>query len=360
MLPIQLDESYASLSSFTSQIEDCLGYREDKATRSLLDAQEQQLREFYEKELAIQREAETRARQHLQQSQLEYSTLRSQLQLQENIEQSEVVQALNDLNRIIDDIGRSISAYLVDDHVSRIFRKHPADITALNAVDLIALKSLIGHIENSSSLIVSSNGRGLQIECFFDYTIRDMICRFLEKAIFAPFHPAIGSALNKALRTTYEKLQKQVPQALAGKWRSDTFKNITDPTRRHYTTEQHTEALARKFNDGYIKPLINCVFGREINLKNNHYSRLHELIEMAWKWNSRLKGDVIMLGEFVQTRFSRLTSFDPALMDEFEASPRNPQPLRILGTLAFGLKSQRSIGGENPVEEIVSAMAMYF
>ncbi|KAH7336821.1 hypothetical protein B0J17DRAFT_444548 [Rhizoctonia solani] len=357
MLPIQLDESYKSLPAFMTRIEECLGYYEDKSIRSLLETQEQQLRERYEKDLVNERAAQVQLYEKLRQSELEYSSLRSQLQLQENVEQSEVVQALNDLNRMIDDIGRSISAYLADDYVFDAFGSNHSEITALNALDLATLKKLIGHVNDGSSLIASSDGRGLQIEAFFDYTIRDMICRFLVKRIFSPFHPGIGSSMNQALRATYENIQKQVPQAIAGKWRSEAFKNVSDPSRRPLTDEQYIKHNLRKLNDDQIKPLIWCVFRRDILLKGDHYDQLHRLMKMAWDWNSRLKGDVIMLGDFIQTRFSHYSPFDSMSMEEFEANQRNPQPRRILGTLALGLKCQRSTGGGNPVEETVVCKA---
>ncbi|CAE6498283.1 unnamed protein product [Rhizoctonia solani] len=357
MLPIQLDDSYESHLAFVARIEKELGYYEYKAAQSLLDDQEKHLRDLYEQKLSSQREAESQVRQQLQQSQQEYSSLRSQLQLQENMEQSEVVQTLHDLNRMIDDIGRSISAYLADEYVVGIFRKNLEDVTTLDALDLPALKLLVDHVRGVSSLI-SSHGRGMQIEAFFDYTIRHMLCCYLAQHIFQPFHPGISSSLDQALCTTYESIQKRVPQTSAGKWRSETFKNIHDPEWHHITIEQHIDDHLGKLITSQILPLIESVFGQNTDLKEEHYHRLRSLIQIAWDWNSRLKENVILLGEFIQITYLPHSPFDPTCMAEFEANPRHPQPSRILATLALGLVSQRAMGGGNPVEETVVCKAV--
>ncbi|KAJ1303486.1 hypothetical protein OPQ81_011673 [Rhizoctonia solani] len=358
ILPVQLDESYKSHTTFVAQVEKELGYYERKSAQSLLNDQEQHLRELYERKLASQYEAEMEVRKKLQESQLEYSSLRSQLQLQENTEQNEVVQALRDLNRMIDDLGRSISAWLADNYVVNIFGKDLAEVTTLDALDLNALKTLVGHRQGTSSLVLSSHGRGMQIESFFDYAIRHMLCRHLFRWIFEPFHPGISPSLDEALSATHENIQKQVSQTNAGKWRSETFKNIHDPERHHLTVEQHVDAHLEKLFTAQILPLIKCVLGRDIDLTEDHYSHTRSLIQTAWEWNSRLKGGVIMLGEFFQVAYSRYSPFDPIRMVEFEPNRRNPQPTRIIGTLALGLLSKRAVGGGNPVEETVVCKAV--
>ncbi|KAG8731539.1 WD repeat-containing protein 90, partial [Ceratobasidium sp. 423] len=351
MLPVQLDDSYKLHSAFVTRVEKELGYYEYEAAQSLLDDQERQLRGLYEEKLASQREAGTQLHRELQQSQLEYSSLRSQLQLQENIEQSEVVQTLHDLNRMIEDTGRSISAHLADEYVTEAFGKDLADVTALHAFDLRALKLQVGHVPGRSTFVKSSGGQGMQIEGFLDYVIRNKICLYLNQEIFSPFHPGIDPSMDQVLRATFESIQKQVPQAVAGKWRSETFRHVSDPERHHLTVDQHVDIHLNKLIDKELFPLTKHVFGRDITVKEEHHKLLRTLIHMAWDWNSRLKGDVIMLGEFSQIAYSHYSRFNPAYMEEFEANSRNPPPITIIGTLALGLKSRRAVGGGNPVEE---------
>ncbi|KAG8745938.1 hypothetical protein FRC11_012916 [Ceratobasidium sp. 423] len=209
ILPVQLDDSYKSLSTFVTRVENELGYYEHKSAQSLLGDQERQLRELYEQKLANQRKSEGELRQQLQRLQLDYFSLQSQLQLQKSTEPNHVAQTLENLNRTISDIGSSLSAHLTGDYILATFGKDPSDISALRAVDLPELKTLLGHVDGKSSLISSSDGHGMPIERFFDYSIRSMICHYLVKSIFEPFHPGISSSLSQSLLATYKKLQKQ-------------------------------------------------------------------------------------------------------------------------------------------------------
>ncbi|CAE6435897.1 unnamed protein product [Rhizoctonia solani] len=353
ILPIHLSNSHDWRSDFTARVEQVLGYYEHGSVQTLLSAREHRLREMYEANLARQRELELQLQRQLKESESEYSSLRSQLQLQENVEQSEVVQTLNDLNRMIDDIGRSVSAYLTDTYVPSMLGD-PSDVTSLDAVRLSSLKNLLGYVDGKPSMIMSPDGQGMQIESFFDFTIRHIICRYLAKEIFRPFHPAIHPYLSQTLIKACDNIYEQAPQAVAGKWRSDTFKNIYTDQDKCEKINNHIDTL---MND-QLKPLTRYVLGRNISFAKDHHDRLHRLMEMAWDWNSKLKGDVIMLGEFVQTAFATRVRFNRELMEEFEASSRNPQPRIVLGTLALGLSSQRAVGGGDPVEETVVCKAL--
>ncbi|CUA78318.1 hypothetical protein RSOLAG22IIIB_13071 [Rhizoctonia solani] len=355
MLPIQLEGSRGSRSDFTTRVERALGYYGQGSVQNLIRSREHDLRETYEATLGRQRESESQLQQRLKEAELGYSSLRSQLQLQENVEQSEVVQALNDLNRMIDDIGRSTSAYLTDTYVSSIFGRDPSNVTALDSIDLPALKTLLEHVDDKSSLIMSSRGKGMQIECFLDFAIRHMICRHLTREIFGPFHPAIKPGLSRVLATTFHNIQSQAPQVLAGKWRSETFKNIChdDPDIR----KRHVDAHIHKLMGDQLKPLIMHVFGKGIPFTEDHSNSLYRLFEVAWDWNSQLKGDIIMLGDFIRTSFPPHFEFRSALMEEFEHNPRHPKRAYILGTLALGLVIRRAVGGGNPVEQNIVCKA---
>ncbi|GAB1528302.1 hypothetical protein RhiTH_011495 [Rhizoctonia solani] len=264
ILPIQLDQSYKFHHNFLNRVEKELGYYEYSSGQSLLNEQERQLRELYESQLSVQRESELQVHQQLKQSQLEYSSLRSQLQLQENIEQSQVVQALKDINRMIDDFGRSMAAYLTD---------------------------------------------------------------------------------NYPVMRTYEK------EAIAGKWRSETFKSIHQFS-SHEAVEAKIDKHVNTFLAQRLRPLIKGVFGRDISLREIDAEKLWPLIKTAWDWNSDLKGGVIMLGDFVQTSSSR-SQFDTGSMEEFEAISSDHIPTNALGTIALGLVCEKAVGGGNPVDKVV-------
>lgn len=148
------------------------------------------------------------------------------------------------------------------------------------------------------------------------------------------------------------------PQAVAGKWRSSTFKSIYRPEKPDVTLG-HLNALTEEFMRDGLDPLLTLFFGRkDAILERQHFNRLHQLVTRAWDWNSRLKGEVIMLGDFEQIGYIPPTSFDTMLMEEFEPNPRKPQAESVLGTLALGLVSRRAVGGGQPPQETIVCKAV--
>ncbi|QRV77749.1 50S ribosome-binding GTPase [Ceratobasidium sp. AG-Ba] len=283
----------------------------------------------------------------LQQTQGEYASLRSQLQLQENIEQSDIVRSLKDLNREIDEIGHLISEYLFDKHVQIVFAgKEPSDVTSLNARHLPELKKLLGHVDSQSSLVASSDETGLPIEDFLDYGIRALLCKYLFRRIFDPFHPAVDASHNSIMTSMYDDIKLREPQAVSAKWRSNCFKSIYKPESEDAITE-FIDSCANGFLEKSLMPLLAFVFGDNAGtiLEKQHQDRLKQLFRIAWDWNSKLKGEVIVLGDFYPTYYPPVHRFDPGAMEEFDSGAQATQSKYILGTLGFGLVSSRSVGG---------------
>ncbi|KAG8683124.1 hypothetical protein FRC08_014512 [Ceratobasidium sp. 394] len=291
--------------------------------------------------------------QQLQQTQKEYVSLRSQLQVHENIEQGEIVQTLKDLNRNIDDLARSISQYMVDTYSEAAFDKEASNVTTLDARHLPELKVLLGHVEGRSSLVASSNGRGMPMEDFLDYATRSLLCEHLCGKIFDRFHPAIDQSLDDALAAMSDEVERESP-AEAAKWRARSFKSLNKPENEN-ATQNHISQIVQAFVDESLAPLILGFFGRsaKIGMENQHFDRLTRLVQTAWDWNSTLKGEVIMLGTFYQTYFTFLHRFDPDLMEEFEPGPRRPPPKFILGTLGLGLIVSHALGSGQPKNTVL-------
>lgn len=124
-------------------------------------------------------------------------------------------------------------------------------------------------------------------------------------------------------------------------------------------TVNHINTLTHEFVRDGLGPLIALFFGRKDPiLERQHFNSLHKLVTRAWDWNSRLKGEVIMLGDFEQIAYIPPTNFDATLMEEFEPNPRKPQPKSVLGTLALGLVSRQAVGGGRPPEETIVCKAL--
>lgn len=140
---------------------------------------------------------------------------------------------------------------------------------------------------------------------------------------------------------------------MAGKWRASTFKNIYRPEKEE--TAGHINALTHEFVRDGLGPLLTLFFGRkDALLERQHFNRLHQLITNAWDWNSKLKGEVVMLGDYEQIGYVPPSSFHNILMEEFEPNPRTPRAECILATLALGLVCRRAIGrGQSPEETVV-------
>ncbi|KAG8712279.1 hypothetical protein FRC11_000549 [Ceratobasidium sp. 423] len=399
-LPIQ-QFSRMPRSEFVSHMEDLLGCYEADALRSRLISQEKWLKDSFDAQVqrlssdlqeksiqlgryhsthqqnedrwASQDEVIAKLNRELLQSHQEYSSLRSQLQLQENIEQSEVVQEFQDLNRRIDDIGRSFSEYLTDKYVLAVFGKDIGETTALDARNLSELKLLLGHVDGKPSLIASTKGEGMDVEGFLDFSIRGLICSMLFSRVFWPFHPSIPVAQSKLLHDVHKDIRERgqflslrllfelstaliEPQAVAGKWRSNTFKSIYIPPSAD-ATESAIGEITAEFLGVRLNPLIVNFFGQVDNpLEEHHLSRLRELVKAAWEWNAKLKGDVIMLGDFRMPAYKG--PFHPAYMEEFESDTTKPRAKCVLGTLALPLISQRAVGGGQPSEETVVCKAL--
>ncbi|KAJ1303481.1 hypothetical protein OPQ81_011668 [Rhizoctonia solani] len=293
----------------------------------------------------------------LQETQSEYSSLRSQLQIQENVEQSEIVLGLKDLNRAIEDIGRAFSAHFADHYAAPAFDKDPMDVTTLDARDLTALQMAFGHLEGDASFVKSSSGAGMMAEDFFDYGIRHLLCSFLWQHVFNVFHPKLDEAFNQTLSGIYQDIRLREPQAVTGKWRVNSFLGIESDGDRDQARDTVISSHVNKFCEG-IKVLAQAFFGQDqgIQIEPAHSGQVEKLFQMAWQWNTKLKGEVIVLGDFFQTYYEPRSAFEPETMEEFE--PRKGfKAEKILGTLGLGLISVQAVGGGQPPEKTIVCKA---
>lgn len=227
--PIHRAELRDSLPRFRacSCAEEAVGYRKKETTcaESRFPAYDEQIeklnssleesnanlthhQKIIEQLRADQQITESVLNQRIQAVQEEYASLRSQVQLQDNSEQEDIVQTLLGLNRCIEDFGTQISTYLVENHVQVAFGKNSSNLTTLDAHRLSKLRSWFGY-DGKPSLIEPSAGVGLEIDDFFDFSIRHLLCLVLATYIFRPFHPCIPSSESERFIEVYEEVQKQ-------------------------------------------------------------------------------------------------------------------------------------------------------
>ncbi|CAE6494313.1 unnamed protein product [Rhizoctonia solani] len=272
----------------------------------------------------------TQLQKHLSQ----YAALCSQLQLHENVEQSEIIQNLVDLNRHIEDIALSLSQHLVDTYAGRNMT------TTRQAFQLSELKQLFEHEEGKTSLVQSSTGAGMPLEDFLDVAIRSILCEQIYKRIFAPFHPGLvlSEPRNGYTAALYSQIREKESQATLGRWRTASFAAISqmigESELPHLKSKVSTEIL----NDN-LMPMLRYLFGPRKNaqLKDAHIKDLSELVTQAWDWCVMLKEKIVLLGDFQPTAYRYGRVFDQAIMSEFEPRRGGPPPGRILSTIGLGL-----------------------
>ncbi|KAG8731537.1 hypothetical protein FRC11_003853, partial [Ceratobasidium sp. 423] len=268
----------------------------------------------------------------LQQQLDQYTALRSQLQINENVEQRDIVQNLIDLNRRIEDLALSLSQHLVDTYGDGM-------TTTQNAFELPKLKQLFEHEDGKASLVLSSKGAGMQLEDFLDVAIRSILCEQVYKRIIGPFHPGleISDARNKHVLAMYGRIRDKESQATLGRWRTASFTAIS-----RLIGEQELSSLRSKTGPNILNenlmPMLKYVFGaRNAQPKDAHTKELSEIAMQAWDWCVMLKEKIVLLGDFQPTAYRYGAAFDPALMTEFEPRPGGQPPARILSTIGLGL-----------------------
>jgi hypothetical protein len=178
--------------------------RSTKTTRE--ESESVTSRQQLERAIAESEMEMTLLRDQLEQTRSEYASLRSELQLTDNMEQNKIVQSLKGLNRSIENFGRYIAEHLVDNHVS----PYSDDDTTLKALNLPEIKAQFHHREGTSSLVISSRGSGMPTEDFFDLAIRSILCKRLCKDIFLPFHPTLANrSSNDFINDLYKEVRCQ-------------------------------------------------------------------------------------------------------------------------------------------------------
>ncbi|CCO35409.1 hypothetical protein BN14_09527 [Rhizoctonia solani AG-1 IB] len=232
----------------------------------------------------------------------EYASLRNHTQLQENTEQAAITTALDDINRLIEELVQSL-AERIEEHLERSSPKQ-----TLNRQDLLSVFSR------------DENGLALKAEedtyLLFEYAIQATVCDQLYAHLFRPFHPSIAEdeKCNKFITEVYDQMIRQ------GK----------------FIKIQPHEVL-----EGYDKALGKVIAKAE--------------------WLNRvLKEEVSILGNFQLISFSFGDAFQPSHMSEAISTPKKPYPEIILATVGLGLLKSYALGGDRQPETTILRKAVVF
>lgn len=148
------------------------------------------------------------------------------------------------------------------------------------------------------------------------------------------------------------------PPTIAAKWRASSFIALSEGKNLKITNPaiadvDQVEAIV--MDD--ISKLFDNFFGpaRPVGLVEHQRDRLRQVLASGLEWNSVLKGEVIMLGDFQPIFYERGSKFSPDNMLEFEADKKRKLPPGVaICTIGLGLallhtKEQ----GDNPQKTVV-------
>ncbi|KEP54005.1 50S ribosome-binding GTPase [Rhizoctonia solani 123E] len=277
----------------------------------------------------------------------EYGSLRSHMQLQENTEQADIMKALGDVNRLVEEFGQTISEH-IETHMEHNKSKKP-----FQPKDLL---NMFGQVEGDLASKIKQDAYLL-----LEYAVQAVMCDQLYTHLFKPFHPSISDDRNVFVSQIHAELARKAPQSVSGRWRKDAFNSISrclaleghdksDSERMHRLLTGALVALLEKF-DG-IKP--------EEVLKK-HDKALVKLVTKAEELNELIKGGVSVLGDFQPVAFPFGRAFQSSHMSEVTSKPKKPvRPETILGTVGLGLVKSYASGGDRVPGETVLNVAKVF
>ncbi|GAB1520877.1 hypothetical protein RhiTH_003966 [Rhizoctonia solani] len=279
----------------------------------------------------------------------EYASLRGSMQVQENTEPGDITTAIGDINRLIEELGNSLSErierHMEESHSEKKFQQQ----------DLLSCFSQSGGETNSKA--------NQDPYVLLEYAVQATVCTQLYTHLFTPFHPSIsGDEIRDTfIRKLYDQVAFQQPQPVAGRWRKDAFNALSNGSglegqdapsheRVHQLTMGALATLLEKFIDTQPHKILN-----------ESDKSLAKIIAKAEELNRLLKGGVSQLGDFQPILFSFGEQFNPDHMSTNSTkSKKTKPPERILATIEMGLTKKVALGRGQKPEETVLRRAVVF
>ncbi|CAE7094887.1 unnamed protein product [Rhizoctonia solani] len=277
----------------------------------------------------------------------DYGSLLTHMQLQENTEQADIMTALGDINRLIEEYGQTISERI---------EKHMEDYPSGRVLQPQDLLSIFGRVESEVASKIKQDAYLL-----FEYAVQATICDQLYTHLFKPFHPTIANSHDSFVMEVYDQLSHQAPQSMSGRWRKDTFNLIS----RVSTSKGQGKPDGERIH-GLITGALGTLLGKIDGMKpedvlKGHDRALAKLVTKAEGYNNLIKGGVSVLGDYQPIAFPFGRQFQPSHMSEVSSKPKKPvHPKTILATVGLGLIKRRASGGYQKPEEMVLCSAVVF
>ncbi|CAE6498250.1 unnamed protein product [Rhizoctonia solani] len=279
----------------------------------------------------------------------EYGSLRNHVQLQENTEQAEIMTALGDINRLVEELGQSLSER-IEKHVG-----NNSSGKGLQPQDLLGLFGRFGY-ELASKVKQDPY-------LLFEYVVQATVCDQLYAHLFKPFHPNIADdeRYNTFITEIYTQVVYQEAQSIAGRWRRDAFNSIS----RSLAFKSQDQSVGEKMHR-LITEALSVLLGKIVGilpheLLKEHDKALVKVVAKAEEFNRLLKGSVSILGDFQPIGFPSGESFRPECMSEVNSKPKKgKQPETIVATVGLGLIKSYALGGGRQPEMVILRNAVVF
>lgn len=176
----------------------------------------------------------------------------------------------------------------------------------------------------------------------------------------SPVHKASLSCYSLVVANVNMRLISE-PQVVAGRWRASTYNALDSQVPPDFEA-QFTNRLVNHIINGHILPFMRAIFGpraQGVQLTPDHdlYRLLHEAVSNSFKWNRKVKLQVVLL-DFVPFTAENNARFEPKLMEYFEKPKKTSKEPTVICAGTIGLRSYVAQGGRVDPEERVQAKIM--
>ncbi|CAE6422124.1 unnamed protein product [Rhizoctonia solani] len=211
----------------------------------------------------------------------EYQSFRADMQLEENTEQADIVLALGDINRLVEEFGQTIS-----EHIETHMEYNPPK-KLFQSKDLL---SMFGQVESDLASKIKQDAYLL-----LEYATQAVMCDQLYTHLFKPFHPSISDDRNVFVTQIHGQLARQSPQIISGRWRKDAFNSISGSLALGSQDKSSSERI-----HGLLTGALVALLGKIDGIKpegvlKEHDKALVKLVTKAEELNQLIKGGVSVL-----------------------------------------------------------------
>lgn len=315
----------------------------------------------------------------------ERASLRTSLQAPEYEGSEKMLARFMALNRAIEDWCTGASEEIIASVVNA--RDPDQEPTTLDIVDLQAFKACARQTDACDLMYRAegAEGRPRSLELVTDFALRSILCYHLLECVFDRFHPILGlgrdpsmrplkrSNLDRPMRDMYGNVRLAEPQAVSGRWRTNSFKAIAaSPDASAHANDLIPNITQLFLHD--VRRLMEAIHGRKLHGQILHEPTVveaAEVIKLAYDWNADVKSKDVLI-EYHPFGARNGGTFRPERMDFMEqptsggaasasasasVAATSPKDVKVLCGTTLGLETSKAPGGGRPPIYVLHAKA---